>query len=97
MTYTVKSGDTLSGIALKHNTTVEALASTNGIKNPNVIFPGQVLKIPAKEPKNLPITRSIMRWSPAWMPLKTCQNSRPFPVCCRRIKSWLNLSRATVI
>lgn len=49
MTYTVKKGDTLSGIALKHNTTVEALASTNGIKNPNVIFVGQVLRIPTKE------------------------------------------------
>lgn len=49
MTYTVKQGDTLSGIALKHRTTVEALASTNGIKNPNVIFPGQVLHIPTNE------------------------------------------------
>lgn len=49
MTYTVKKGDTLSGIALLHNTTVEALASTNGIQNVNLIHMGQVLQIPTKE------------------------------------------------
>lgn len=49
MSYTVKKGDTLSGIARKYNTTVEALASTNGIKNVDVIRVGQVLQIPTKE------------------------------------------------
>lgn len=49
MTYTVRKGDTLSGIAKAHGTTVEALASTNGIQNPNIIRVGQVLQIPAKE------------------------------------------------
>lgn len=44
-TYTVKSGDTLSGIAAKHGTTYQKLAAKNGIANPNVIYPGQVLKI----------------------------------------------------
>lgn len=44
-TYTVKSGDTLSGIAQKYGTTVSALAQLNGIQNPNVIYAGQVLKI----------------------------------------------------
>lgn len=44
-TYTVKSGDTLSGIASKFGTTYQAIASKNGIKNPNLIYPGQVLKI----------------------------------------------------
>lgn len=48
MTYTVKKGDTLSAIALKYGTTVEALVSTNGIKNKNLIHIGQVLQIPAK-------------------------------------------------
>lgn len=49
MSYTVKKGDTLSGIARKYNTTVEALASTNGIKNTNLIRVGQLLRIPTKE------------------------------------------------
>jgi lysozyme len=45
-TYTVKSGDTLSGIALKYGTTYGAIAQINGIAPPYLIVPGQVLKIP---------------------------------------------------
>ena len=45
ITYTVKSGDTLSGIAKKYNTTYQAIARKNNIANPNKIFVGQVLKI----------------------------------------------------
>jgi LysM repeat protein len=42
-TYTVKSGDTLTAIAKKYNTTVAKLQSLNNIKNANVISVGQVL------------------------------------------------------
>ena len=45
ITYTVKRGDTLSKIALKFNTTVDELVSLNNIKNKNLIYIGQVLKI----------------------------------------------------
>lgn len=44
-TYTVKSGDTLSGIASKFGTTYQKIAADNGISNPNKIYAGQVLKI----------------------------------------------------
>lgn len=44
-TYTVKSGDTLSEIAAKHGMTTNALANLNGIKNANLIYPGQVLNV----------------------------------------------------
>ena len=45
VTYTVQPGDTLSGIAAAYNTTYQHLADINGIANPNLIFPGQVLTI----------------------------------------------------
>ena len=44
-TYTVKSGDTLSGIAAKFGVTVAQLQAWNGISNPNLIQVGQVLKV----------------------------------------------------
>ena len=43
--YTVKAGDTLSAIAKKYGTTVSAIANKNGIKNVNLIYAGQKLKI----------------------------------------------------
>ena len=45
VTYTVKKGDTLSAIAKKYNTTVDALVKLNNIKNANLIYVGQVLTI----------------------------------------------------
>lgn len=44
-TYIVQSGDTLSSIANKFGTSYQALASLNGISNPNYIYVGQVLKV----------------------------------------------------
>ena len=43
--YKVKKGDTLSSIAKKYNTTVDKLASDNNIKDKNLIFVGQIIKI----------------------------------------------------
>ena len=43
--YTVKSGDTLSGIASKYGTTYQRLAQMNGIANPNKIYTGQRLRV----------------------------------------------------
>lgn len=44
--YIVRSGDTLSQIALNFNTTVNAIAKLNGITNVNLIYTGQKLIIP---------------------------------------------------
>lgn len=49
-TYTVVSGDTLSGIAARYGTTVAALAAANGIANPNLIRVGQVLQLSSSAP-----------------------------------------------
>jgi len=43
--YTVQRGDTLSGIATRYGVTVRYLVSLNGIQNPNLIYPGQMLKV----------------------------------------------------
>lgn len=44
-TYTVQAGDSLSAIATRFGTTVSALQSANNIRNANLIYPGQVLKV----------------------------------------------------
>lgn len=44
-TYIVRKGDTLTSIANKHNTTVDRLVQANKIKNPNLIYVNQILKI----------------------------------------------------
>ncbi|MBN1976382.1 MAG: LysM peptidoglycan-binding domain-containing protein [Anaerolineae bacterium] len=46
VTYIVQRGDTLYSIARRYGTTVEAIASANGITNPNLIRVGQKLTIP---------------------------------------------------
>lgn len=43
--YTVKEGDTLDSIARAHHTTWPVLASINHLANPNMIYPGQVLRL----------------------------------------------------
>ena len=49
-THVVKVGDTLFGIALKHNTTIDAILAINPhITNRNIIFEGQEIKIPQKK------------------------------------------------
>lgn len=44
-TYVVKSGDNLSSIAAKYGTTWQHLQAINGLRDANLIFPGQVLKV----------------------------------------------------
>lgn len=44
--YTVKSGDNLSKIAANHKTTLAAILKLNpGIKNPNIIYAGQKIRV----------------------------------------------------
>lgn len=45
--YVVQYGDTLSQIALEYGTTVENLAAINNIQNVNLIYVGQIIKIPS--------------------------------------------------
>lgn len=45
ITYTVKRGDTLSKIALAYGVTVNHIVQLNNIQNPNLIYPGEKLRI----------------------------------------------------
>ena len=43
--YTIKPGDTLSGIASTYGTTWQWLSEVNGISDPNLIYPGNTIRV----------------------------------------------------
>ena len=43
--YTIKKGDTLWEIARRYGTTVQEIASINNIQNPNLIYPGETIRV----------------------------------------------------
>lgn len=49
-TYTVQAGDMLGLIALKYGTTIRELARINGLSNPDLIYPGQMLQLRETQP-----------------------------------------------
>lgn len=65
-THTVRPGDTLGAIARRYGTTVQALAQRNNIENPDLIHPGQVIRITggsrAVEPVNDDRRTNRDRW-----------------------------------
>ncbi|MCP3143108.1 LysM peptidoglycan-binding domain-containing protein [Pyxidicoccus xibeiensis] len=46
--YKIKRGDTLSALAARFKTTVKDLAKANNIKNPDLIYAGNSLRVPGK-------------------------------------------------
>ncbi len=65
--YVVQPGDTLSTIARRFNTTIDALIQLNGIANPNRIFAGQRLNVPAPNtggPGTVPTSPPVVLTSP---------------------------------
>jgi LysM repeat protein len=44
--YEVQPGDTLSAIAQRFGSSVQAIAQRNDLADPDSIFPGQILRIP---------------------------------------------------
>lgn len=55
--YTIQIGDTLSEIANRYGTTVQELAQINNIANPNLIYPGQIIRILTNSTVNASETR----------------------------------------
>ncbi len=68
--YTVRAGDTLSGIAAGANLTVEELMAANGLSNPNQLAVGQALLLPVPESQTGPaqwlLPDSELVYSPAY-------------------------------
>ncbi|HEX9969181.1 MAG TPA: transglycosylase SLT domain-containing protein [Acidimicrobiales bacterium] len=58
-TYTVAKGDTLSRIAARTGTTTTALAQANGIKDPNTVRIGTVLRLPGTAAAPAPVARNV--------------------------------------
>ncbi|GAB5148741.1 LysM peptidoglycan-binding domain-containing protein [Enterococcus faecalis] len=52
-THVVKYGETLSSIAYQYGTDYQTLAALNGLANPNLIYPGQVLKVNGSATSNV--------------------------------------------
>lgn len=48
--HTVQYGETLAAIAIQYGVAIDAIAVANGLANPNLIYIGQVLNIPAPVP-----------------------------------------------
>lgn len=46
--YTMRNGDTLNGIAIRHRVTVEELKRANGITDPTKVWAGAILNVPAQ-------------------------------------------------
>ena len=60
ITYTVQRGNTLSQIAREYNVSVEHIVELNDIENPNLIYPGQKLRITESDVTELsPVDNSI--------------------------------------
>ena len=54
-THCIKKGETLNQLAFLYGVSVQAIAAANGIVNPNLIYAGQCLTIPAPGPAATPV------------------------------------------
>ena len=63
-TTTVQPGDTLSAIAQRYHTTVAALAAANGISNPDQIYAGATIEVPAPPPPRVAAAPPARRGRP---------------------------------
>ena len=59
VTYTIKPGDTLSGVAATHGTTIESVVALNGLRNADAIFVGQTLTVRSVPRREGPAVRVI--------------------------------------
>ena len=94
-TYTVKSGDTLSGIAEKYNTTVEKLAEKNKIKDIHLIYVDQVLVIDGEAPASS-TTSAATAEAPVAAPAATEATTYEAPAASVTVAEETSASTSTV-
>ena len=91
--YTVVRGDNLTRIAARFNTTVSQLVAWNNIKNPNLIFVGQVLIVGMKNPDPKPVEEYYV--------VKRGDNltkiSRMYGTTVAQLVSWNNIKNPNLI
>lgn len=88
----VESGDSLTKIAKEHETTYVRLYNANEkVKHPDVIYPGQELRVPAADEelkkRPLPGTQPAPAPKAAATPKKATRNSQPAPKPVARASS----------
>lgn len=93
--YTVKRGDTLSGIAYKYNTTYQTLAKWNNIKNPNLIQVGQKLIVKKQNQQKVTNGDNETEWYQAKKGDKVADIAKKYNVSESNFRSWNNLSNST--
>lgn len=64
-TYVVQPGDTLWRLAQRFGTSIDELVDLNDIRNPDLIFVGQVLVLPTSTGGPLRFSWSLVDWRPA--------------------------------
>ncbi|MFS9133778.1 LysM peptidoglycan-binding domain-containing protein [Streptococcus infantis] len=94
-TYTVKSGDTLSGIAEKYNTTVEKLAEKNKIKDIHLIYVDQVLVIDGEAPATSTTSAATVE-APVAAPVATDTTTYEAPAASVTVAEETSASTSTV-
>ncbi len=57
--YAVQAGDTLSDIAARFRTTMAILIDINQLSNPNMLFVGQILKLPGPPRETTPAVKTL--------------------------------------
>ncbi|HIT36929.1 MAG TPA: LysM peptidoglycan-binding domain-containing protein [Candidatus Onthousia faecipullorum] len=89
--YTVVSGDTLSGIASRYGTTYQRLAEYNGISNPNLIYPGQQIRIPGSSQSSNPIYYTVVTGD------NLTKIANRYGTTVNRLVAWNNISNPNLI
>ena len=89
--YTVVSGDTLSGIASRYGTTYQRLAEYNGISNPNLIYPGQQIRIPGSSQSSSVVYYTVVSGD------NLTKIANRYGTTVNQLVSWNNISNPNLI